>query len=55
MILSELVKRPPSLVILTIFGIPVMVDLMKVSDSSVSVPLTSSEVTKVPVIVSYLK
>ena len=48
-------NNPPSFVILTILGIPVTVDFINVSEVSVDVPLTSSEVTNVPVIVSLFK
>ena len=48
-------NKPPSFVIVTISGIPVTVALIKLSDSSVDVPLISSPVTKVPVLVSSFK
>ena len=48
-------NKPPSFVMVTISGMPVISAFINVSDSSVSVPLISSEVTKVPVIVSWFK
>jgi len=48
-------NRPPSLVIVTTFGIPVTIPLINVSEVSVDVPLISSDVTNVPVIVSSFK
>ena len=46
-------NNPPSFVIETISGIPVTVAFIKVSESSVAVPLISSDVTKVPEILSW--
>ena len=50
--LSVALYKLPSLEIETIDGNPVTVALIKISSSSVSVPLTTSLVWKVPVIVS---
>ena len=48
-------NKPPSFVMVTISGIPVTVAFMNKSDVSVSVPLISYDVEKVPVIVSSFK
>ena len=52
---SPVVYKAPSFVIDITFGIPVVVAFIKISDSSVSVPLITSPVWKVPDIVSSFK